>query len=718
MRTAVLTCGTFILLFSSGFAADRPVATVTVLHTAPLSLDGKLDEPVWQRVTPIGPLTMVEPREGAPSTFPTEVYVLATADALWIGVYCHDSDPASITVTSMRRDDPMEREDYIRIVIDPFLDGRTGYVFAVNPAGARYDALVAREGEGENANWDGIWDARTHYTADGWTAEIWIPIRSIRFRPGLDRWGFNVERRIERFQEVDRWASPIRNFKVSHVARAGILRGLPSFHTGTGLTIRPYFLGGRQRFWPETPANRWDLGLDVMATPGGNVSALLSLNTDFAETEVDARQINLTRFPLFFPEKRTFFLEGADVFDFGLGLRVGPRWDVIPFFSRRIGLLRGQVIPLDGAMKVTGRWGAWNFGILDVLTRPVEGLVPRTNLLAARVFRNLWAESKAGMIVTAGDPAGTGRGPLLGLDFIYKTSHFRGDKNFLIGLWGLVHLHPEPEGRPVAWGVKIDYPNDLWDVALIFKYIGMGFDPPLGFVPWRCIWKWNMGIQYKPRPKWSWVRQMFHEAFLEFVLGEDGRVQRARAFTSPINWLLESGDRFEINVIPQWERVPEDFAITETVHVLAGTYHWTRSRVQIETAARRWWNVRLSYETGPFYDGHMHRWEWTLGVRPSPHVQFAVQGESNRGDLSTGRFSILLLQTRLEVAVTPDVTVSTFIQYDNLSRSIGAQTRFRWTWRSVLDVFIVLNLRWADFGTHWRHDQQQILVKVQYAWQP
>jgi hypothetical protein len=273
------------------------------------------------------------------------------------------------------------------------------------------------------------------------------------------------------------------------------------------LTIRPYTLGRRTQNTPgESFSTDFDPGLDILKNFGGNITGLLSVNTDFAETEVDTRRINLTRFPLFFSEKRTYFLEGSDIYEFGLGMGSFRSRDLVPVFSRRVGLVEGQTVPVDGAIKATGSVGRFSFGVFDALLRPVKGLAPRTNLFAARGFQSIWSESKLGFLVTAGDPVGRRNSWEAGIDFTYKTSRFQGNKNFLVGGWILVNNREDLGNDNTAWGFKIDHPNDLWAASLDFKRIGADFDPSLGFVPWKGIYKMNIDVIYKPRPEWPGLR--------------------------------------------------------------------------------------------------------------------------------------------------------------------------------------------------------------------
>ncbi|UCE41393.1 MAG: carbohydrate binding family 9 domain-containing protein [Candidatus Aminicenantes bacterium] len=700
--------------------ARTPIAEAQVYQISQqeqIKVDGLLTEPVWQSASPIGPLIMVEPDEGVPPSMETEVRIVVDSRSIYFGIMCFDSDPDKIVSYTMQRDAQLRGEDHVKIVLDTFLNGRTGYIFAINPNGARYDGLIEREGEGENEQWDGIWEAEARRFEQGWSAEIFIPIKTIRFATGLTQWGFNVERRIQRFQETDRWASPNRNFKVTNVSTAGQLTSLPAFQQGKGLTVRPYAMGNRiQNSTEEAVAHNFEPGLDVMKNFGGNVTGLLSVNTDFAETEVDTRRINLTRFPLFFPEKRTFFLEGSDIYEFGLGMSFHHSRDLVPFFSRRIGLEEGETVPIDVAGKATGSTGGFSFGVLNALMRPVEGLSPRTNLFAARGFQNIWAESRLGFLITAGDPLGRSNSWQAGIDFVYKTSHFQGDKNFLIGIWGLINNREDVGNDRTAFGVAIDYPNDLWDISFNFKRIGEDYDPSMGFVPWKGIYKANFNLNFKPRPNWSWVRQMMHEFFTQAVWDLDGKIYQWRIFTAPLNWRLESGDRIEFNIVPYYERIPEDFEIAEGVFVNAGKYNWWRYRLEFQSASKRRVTTKISWWFGTLYDGTMDQLQVELEWRPSHRLNLGFQGERSWGKMPAGEVDIQLGRARIDLFLTPNFQILSFLQYDNITKSLGLNTRLRFTYRSLLDIFLVYNRNWLDTQGRFLSELNQFFVKVQYSW--
>jgi hypothetical protein len=677
-------------------------------------IDGRLTEAAWESAAAIDDFRQTDPQEGAAPTARTRVQVLADTRSLVIGVVCDMPDPGDIVSFSVRRDAVLTSEDHIRIVLGPFADGRSGYVFAVNPTGARYDGLINPGGESDNPDWDGIWEAASARTATGWSAEIRIPALSIAFRPGLHEWQFNVQRRIQRRLETDRWASPNRQYQITQVSRAGLLTALPDFDLGVGLTVRPAVTSGAGIPAPNTSVERdFQPSLDINQRLGANVLVSGTVNTDFAETEVDTRRTNLTRFPLFFPEKRTFFIEGDDIFAFGLGLGE----DVIPYFSRRIGLLDDREIPILAGAKVNGRIGNTNFGGVAIGTRPREGVIDdRTFMGVSRVKRNLWQESWVGAIGTVGDPRGRSGSWLGGADFTYATSRFRGDKNFLVGVWGLATGRDDPGAGATATGFKIDYPNDLVDTQITYKWIGRGFDPSIGFVPRQAVQLWNGGANFSPRFAHGPIQQMFFE-FQPFVATDlSGRWESYRAFWAPLNWRFRSGDRVEFNANPTGERLEQPFEVADGVVIAPGSYHWRQYRLEAGTAQKRRLYAQVTWWFGGFYDGTIDQYQWTGAWNPKPIVTIEFSGERNLARLPAGDFNQTVTGTRLRVNISPDLSISSYVQYDTVSESIGTNTRLRWTFRPVGDLFVVYNHNVRSIVDRWRLDSNQLLVKLQYAW--
>jgi Domain of unknown function (DUF5916) len=690
----------------------------------------------WAIADSINNLTTIEPEEGGTPAGRTIVKVLANTHEIFVRVRCFDNEPGGIVSFSKARDSDLEQEDHVLIVLDTFLDGRSGYVFAVNPSGARFDGLPIEQGESINSDWDTIWEATTSRDAAGWTAEFRIPIKSLGFKKDLTEWGFNVQRRVQRLQETSRWSSAKRDFEIYQTSRAGLLTNLPKFDLGVGLSLRPSLVGRARKPGPGAKTDSdGDLSLDVTQKIGSNLLSALTINTDFAETEVDVRQINLTRFPLFFPEKRTFFLEGADIFDFALGLDEDT---MLPFFSRRIGLYgrtedEQSPIPINAGGKINGRVGNTNLGAMVVNTNNVDSLgVPQTTVGTVRIKQNVLEESSLGMLATFGDPLGRSKSWMAGMDFVYHTSNFIGDKNFLFSVWGLLNNREDLHGDKSAYGLEMDYPNDLFDVDFISMRLGNGFDPSLGFVPRNNLHLWSSTGDYLPRPGWALVRQMDYGYSFKFVNDHDNSAwQSYEALLKPLDWLLESGDRLSTGV--QWEgdRPPEEFELASEVNIQAGSYEWRRYFVEGITAEKRRIGAQARWEFGSYYNGDLNTIQASLALKPSSLLTVEFTGERNTGkakvlealeeeseELVETDFTEEVYGVRLLLNFSPNLQISSLTQYDTQSRELGSNNKLRWTFNPLGDIFIVYNhnliRRIGD--NRWQFVSNELPVKIQYAW--
>jgi len=671
--------------------ADAPVA-IARRTTEAIRVDGRLDETAWQLAVPIGALLQREPVEAGESSERTVVRVLYDDNALYFGILSEDRSPREIVSTQLTRDADLDVDDRITIVLDPFFDHRNGFFFQINPAGARSDGQVSNNSERLSRDWDGIWNAAARLSDDGWVAEIEIPFKTLRFKPGQSEWGFNIERQIKRRQEIDRWAAPRQNIWIGNLAEAGRLEGLDGVRQGLGLDVRPYLSGGE-----ENSGGKFTGGLDIFHNITPNLNAAVTVNTDFAETEADIRQVNLTRFPLFFPEKRAFFLEGAGVFDLS-----GPTssTDVRPFFTRTIGLIQSTTggdtatVPIAAGAKLTGRLGNYNVGLLDVETRAVPGeSLARQNLLAARVSRNLFQQSFIGAIVTHGDPAGRGN-TVVGADARLATSKFRGDKNLTFDGYVLASDDRSSGKRDSAGGLRLDYPNDRWDVALNWKQIGEAFNAAMGFVPRTGIRKTDLSITFAPRPERWGIRQFFFELMPTYITSLLNRLENWRIFTAPFNARTESGEHLEWNYIPEFEHLDAPFEIATGVVIPPGSYQWTRFRTEVNTATKRPWVIDAAIWWGGFYAGNRRQLELGLTLKPNTHVALSLRTERNDVTLPEGAFYTQILTVRADYNFTPNVSWANLAQYDNESRIAGLQSRFRWIVQPGNDLFLVLNRGW------------------------
>lgn len=708
-----MTALLLLALASRAAAAEDPPQSWRLRAGALLELrvDGVLDEPAWQAAEAIPGLTMIEPRQGEPGTGRSEVRALAGPKAIAFGMRCEDPEPAGIVSFTKERDGDLESEDHVRIVLGPFLDGRSGYVFAVNPGGARYDALISPGGEHEDDNWDGVWEAAARRDERGWSAEIRIPIETLKFKRRLREWHFNVERRIQRLQETSRWANPRVDYPLTLTSRAGLLAELPDFDLGLGLSVRPALVGGLRHPRDAATSANGDVSLDVSQRLGSNALASLTVNTDFAETEVDTRQTNLTRFPLFFPEKRAFFLEGTDIFGFGIGLGR----DVVPFFSRRIGLVEGQQVPILAGLKTTGRAGDTSFGAVVSRTREARDLAPAATLGSLRVKQNVLRESWLGFLGTAGDPLGRAGSWLSGVDLVYQTSRFKGNKSFLVGVSGLVMGRDGLSGDKTALVAKIDYPNDLWDNVFSYKRIGDGFDPSLGFIRRRAIHSYMGRLSYRPRHEGSWIRQRFHELEGSLVTDLRGRWESWRVGVVPLELRLESGDGLAYGVTPTGERLVEPFEIEDGVVLPPGSYDFVRHRVEGELAAKRRFAGELGWEWGGFYGGSLRELDVETVWTPSPRVTLALELERNLVRLPQGRFDQTQVGFRVRLNLSSDLQLNSFVQYDDESREVGTNTRARWIFHPQGELFVIYNHNLREIDERFQRDSNELLVKLQYT---
>jgi hypothetical protein len=722
----------------------RPTLRAGTL-TPDFKLEGATDgQQWWADAEAISNFVTIEPEEGGTPAGRTIVKVLASPEEIVVGVRCDDNEPNGIVAFSKARDVAFEdeyQEDHIVLVLDTFQDGRSGYVFSVNPNGARSDGLVIEQGEDVNGDWDTIWEAKTSRNGTGWSAEIRIPIKSLNFKKGLTEWGFNVQRRVERLQETSRWASAKRDYEIYQTSRAGLLTGLPDFDLGVGLSVRPALVGRTRKPEPGVSAEYdSDISLDMTQKLGPNLLSALTINTDFAETEVDIRQINLTRFPVFFPEKRSFFLEGADIFDFGLGL---DEDSMLPFFSRRIGLWGDAEadqtpIPINVGGKINGRIGSSNVGALIANTRKVEEFalnedstitVEPATMGTVRIKQNVLEESSLGMLATFGDQQGRANAWSAGVDFTFRTSNFMNEKTLLIGVYGLLNNREDLAGDKSAYGLRIDYPNDLFDVTFTSLRIGPGFDPSLGFVPRRDIHLWDFTGDYKPRPGWSWLRQMTHELSMRlFNQWNNSTWESYEMIIKPVDWQLESGDRFQGGVLPQGDRPPEVFELAADVDIAPGSYEWTRYYVEALTAQKRMLSAGFRFETGDYYNGNLKTIEGKLALKPSSFLTLEFSGERNNGkaiafDAETEEseevdYTEELFGLRVQMNFSPNLQLSSLTQYDTQSREFGSNNKLRWTFHPLGDIFIVYNhnLVRTVGDNRWEFVSSELPVKIQYAW--
>ena len=668
-------------------------------------MDGTLSDAVWALAVPFTEFRMVEPTPGGAPTERTELRVIYDEANLYLGLRCFDSEAGRIAANTMAHDGGSASssmmyyggapqgpsDDLIRILIDPFLDKRTAYIFYLNPLGARSEGLAFAGSA--SLNWDGIWEAKSRILDDGWIAEIRIPFKTISFNPGLAAWGINVERVIARKQETIRLSGTNRDSNFNNPREAASLEGIEGIKQGSGITFRPYGLTGvtENQAGGTGRQGRLDGGFDLYKSFTPSLVGAVSYNMDFAETEVDDRLINLTRFPINFPEKRMFFLEGSEVFSFSSSV------SFTPFISRKIGLINGNQIPVLFASKLYGRIGDTNLAALDVQTGAFEG-TPGQNLLAARIVQNIFAQSKLGLIFTNRSPTGE-RNSLVGADFNFSSSKFLGDKNIMLAAWAAYNWNEETVGRHHGFGFRADYPNDLWNVQSVYAYYGEALDPGLGYMMRKAIQTGFVRLAFQPRPTTDgWldplVRQFYFSASADYYWDLAGNLETRHLQLSPLSFKTESGERFAFNVSLNRDVLPYDFEVASGVVLAAKGYNYLNYSVSLDTATHRPAVLDLSYTFGQFYSGQLDEWRVGLAVKLNGRANLSFNADLVRGRLPEGQFSEDVYQIKADIFLSPDLGLMNYIQYDDISRQLGWSSRLRWQISPGNEIFLVYNKNW------------------------
>lgn len=699
-----------------GRVSNFPAHSTTIQRvTSGISVDGVLNEVDWGLVEPIGEILQREPKQGEKASERTVVKLLHDYQHLFIGVICYDSEPEKVIGTQMARDGDLTADDRIEILIDSFHDRHNAFYFATNPLGALIDALIIENGQ-VNRDWNSIWNVRVRKSDEGWSAEFAIPFKSLNFNKGQQVWGFNISRTIKRKIEEDRWSAARLDLQFFQVSEAGEISGLDDVEQGRGLDVRPFISSkGSRDYLTKNDDAQVKGGVDIFYNITPSLKWTSTINTDFAETEVDNRQINLTRFPLFFPEKRSFFLENAGVFNFS-----NTGTEILPFFSRRIGLLSGQEVPILAGSKLTGKVDRFDIGFLGVRTRETD-FVDAKNFFVGRVKRNLFKQSYIGGIYTEGDPAYSLSSRTFGGDFRLFTSKFLNrEQNFGITAFGLKSKNEGVKGKDKSFGFGASYPNDLWSLALDWRQVEENFRPALGFVQRSSVRSLNIAAEFDPRPKhFLNVRQMFHEFFFtRFTRLDKGKVESWRLFTAPINWTLNTGEHVEFNYAPQFERLFEPFEIANGVVLQPGDYRFTRWRAEVFTASKRAWKVDATWWFGTYWSGHADQVRTTFEYKLAPHFQTSLSLDQTFARLKEGNFVARVYSLRANYSVSPYLTFFNLVQFDNESRDLGWQSRVRWIIKPGNEVFLVFNQGWLQDehgGVNFRSRRTGVAGKMQYT---
>jgi hypothetical protein len=709
-------CGAALVLVlasSDTFAASAspPRTASPLLAGAPPVIDGLLDEAIWQAPATVVAFRQVEPLPGADPTAHTEVRLAYDATRLYFAVLASDPEPDRIVATQRRRDADLGGDDHVALVLDPFLDRRNGFYFAFNPLGARQDALI-RGGVTLNTDWDGLWDVVARRTAQGWMAEGSIPLSTLSFNTRAPAWGLNVERHIARTGERVRWHGPQRQYEVNSLAVAGHLKGLQGLRRASRLEVRPFVSVTRIHDRPrDLETTRLKPGFDVFYKLTESTTAVVTVNTDFADAEVDERQVNLTRFPVFFPEKRAFFLQDAGVFSYSL-INNNP----LPYHSRRIGIgPRGEIVDLVGGARISGREGPVSFGLLGVRTERSDTLEAR-ELGVARILVRLTDEVGAGLIGTWGDPRTNGDAWLTGFDLNYNTATFlgRSASPFEGSLYFQRTQSTGRDGDADAYGWAVKYDSPSWGFTSYLDRVGADYYPALGNVRQTGVWTATAKLdrEFNPRAFKRVVPVFSASRRYSDVLDE----REQDTFGPEVTLESARGDTLLMRAKIERERLPEAFRVANGVVVLPGDFAGEHLEAGLTLSKSRPLSGSASVARRLYYGGNQILYKTTLTWRPSPMFNLDASFDYTDVTLPYAQFAVRLLRLGGAIQFSPDLVWSLLGQYDNLSRSVGLNTRLRWTYAPGGDVFLVVNQGANVIDDRWDFTRTEMSTKVGATW--
>jgi hypothetical protein len=670
------------------------VAEAVRVDQAP-KLDGSLDDTIWQLAKPVADFRQREPHEGEQATETTEVRIVYTRSAVYFGIHCYDAEPSRIVATELRRDARQDLDDHFEILIDSNHDHRDAYLFEVNPLGTQSDGLIVDEYgagglPGQNidfdSGWDGVWASEARVTSDGWTATIEIPFSTLNFTQSKDViWGLNFKRFIRRKNEQDLWSAYRRAFDIVKVSQAGELVGITDIGSGRLFIVKPYTLAGVDKQTGTSPKALHAGGLDIKYGLTSNLVLNLTGNTDFADTDVDLEQFNLTPFKIFIPEKRQFFLENLGIFNFDIGDR-----DHL-FFSRQIGIdpVTGEQVPVNGGAKLTGSLpGGFQLGLLDVDTRS-SGPNPYGNYAVARIKRSLFGNSYIGVM---GIDKRSGNRQ----DFFNQTggidTRLVMPKDFFVDAHVSGTRSPGSPGGTTDAGAALSYHSDLLDGTIERRRIGPNFNPEVGFIERTDSNESYADLNLKPRPNIRGVRELQFESFILHAPDTHNVVQ-TQEWQESFRILFNNGALTDNDVADVYtQRISTPLQIYKNIYIPAGVYHFTRHLLTVFSAPDR----RFTYDSwerfGGYYGGTLNEFRVEGAYRPTARFSVSASQVWNRFRLPVGNFSVDLASLQANYSFSRSLTFTSILQLDTANtQPFSANVRVRYNYRPDSDLYFIYN---------------------------
>jgi hypothetical protein len=676
---------------STGFV--RPTATAVRIEPAEAPIiDGDLSDPVWAKAVAIDHFIQKQPNPGAPPTERTVVRILYDENNLYFSVYNYDSQPDAIVVRSMQRDGPLYTADSFVIQLDPGQTRRNAYSFEVGASGGRTDELELNNTQELN-QWNTIWAARVRRVADGWTAEVAIPFRDLSYDSSQTEWGFDFSRRIRHKNERIYWSGYNPSLAFTDLSQNGNLTGITGINRGLGLDVQVYGAARLKRDW-QNPND----GTSLSITGGANafykitpaLTGTLTINPDFSDAPLDVRQVNTTRFSLFTPETRDFFLQDAAAFEFGghnflRNVNDKSSNNGRPFFSRNIGLVQGLPVSIPLGGKLSGEYGGFGIGALSVITNRTP-TTPGQVLSAARITHPIFSESKFGIVFTNGDPSGRTKNSVAGADFQYLDSHFMGNKIVTADAYydrSFSNVLGDDDSRALAIG----YPNEPWGGDFVLKQIGENFQPALGFINRTGIRQYDGSFTHLDRYRGMFLNQLEFDTNYEFVTDLHDRLE-SRSNDLTARAASTAGDELTFKLINMGENVPARFLLPGRVPVLSRSYDWTNVYARFRSFDGRPLAIDTEITCCSFYDGRSLHTKVALSYRPNAYFEFLPSYEGTSISLPTGHVNVHLLALEAIVNFIPDMSLDVQGQYDNISANFAFLARYRWEYQPGNEIFI------------------------------
>lgn len=692
MKLRILIIGTLLFSQHIVFAQHSEPSQVKAYKIpGEIKFDGKLTDSVWMKVSHISNFTQRDLNFGKAVTERTEVAVIYNNNKLFFGIWCYQ-DMSTVVAKYMQTDYDYETDDNFQILISPFNDNRNGYLFVINPNGARADVQVYG-GEDGNEDWNGVWDAKTTITNQGWFAEVVIPFNTLQFKTdSVLNWAVNFERDIVSKNEQALWQGWSRDNSIYAVVNAGRLTGIKNISYAKKFEFKPYILTGWQ--FENSEGNSYPLKL------GGNLNVNLSptlkLNltsyTDFAQVESDRIPVNLSRFSVYYPEKRQFFLEGYDLYNFYLGE------SNYTFYSREIGIENGKQVPIIAGARVFGKVGKNNIGFLNIQEGQLD-TIPTTNNTVLRYKRDIGKQSYIGGIFTNVINSKTSN-QVLGIDAAYQTSEFLQNRNLTVsGKIASSFNDFSSQKDALSYRIFIDYPNDLIDAYVSISSMYKGFNPELGYIHRTNYDAYSSAFRLTPRMLSNLgIKRMELKPweFSFYNTHSTGELESFSNETRPLGAVFKSGDRFELNFIQHYDRLDENFDVTDHITIPIGKYMMYNYEVQFETyQSRRIW-IELLYNFGEFYTGKINTFESEIGINFNKHLNFDGSYTYNYLRLPQGNLVTHEASSYINYAFTTKLNFSLFAQYNSLDEILISNIRLHWIPKIGSDLYLVYNIGYEE----------------------